>query len=110
MPAQLKYLVYGTGMAAGALLGAWLLNAVFEQSWEAIALILLAMLIVTLGRRMIIGAIPLAPLPRKEPDHGPRRPDLWAETAHLPGVDYRYGWMALPAVFALAGVILSLLL
>ena len=103
-----RFILYGTGMAIGALAGAWFLNTVFERTWGAIALILLAMLIVILGRRMIIGGVPLEPVPPKKTKNSPR-PDLWEETAHLPGMDHRYGWMALPPAIMFCGVVVSLL-
>jgi uncharacterized membrane protein YfcA len=109
MPERPKYILYGIGMSIGALLGAWFLNSVFERSWGAIAMILLAMLIVILVQRMIIGAIPKEPVPPKQPESGSRRPDLWTETAHLPGVDHRYGWMAIPPVAAFVLVLISLI-
>jgi hypothetical protein len=108
MPDRLKYLIYGTGMAIGALLGAWFLNLVFERAWGAIALILLAMLVVILIRRMIIGGIPMEPVPPKKSEHS-ARPDLWEETSLLPGVDHRYGWMALPSAVTFCGVVVMLL-
>jgi hypothetical protein len=110
MTGYLKYIVYGTGMAISALLGAWFLNSVFERAWGAIALILLAMLIVILVQRMITGGIPKEPVPPKKPENGPKRPDLWTETAHLPGVDQRYGWMALPPATAFVVVLIRLVL
>lgn len=103
-----RYVLYGIGLAAGAIVGAWFLNVVFDRTWGAIALILLAMLVVILGRRMIIGGIPLEPVPPKKTVKSPR-PDLREETAHLPGMDYRYGWMALPAAIVFCGVVVSLL-
>ncbi len=108
MPNRPKYILYGIGLAIGALAGAWFLNTVFERTWGAIALILLAMLIVILGRRMIIGGIPLEPVPPKTSAKSPR-PDLWEETSHLPGMDHRYGWMALPSVVMFCAVVVSLL-
>lgn len=108
MPDRLKYILYGIGLAIGALLGAWFLTIVFERAWGAIALILLAMLVVILGQRMIIGGIPLEPVPAKKSERS-SRPDLWTETAHLPGIDHRYGWMALPSTMMFAGVVASLL-
>jgi hypothetical protein len=110
MPGYLKYIMYGTGMAVLALLGAWFLNSVFERSWGAIAMILLAMLVVILLQRMVSGGIPKDPVPPKKPEDGPRRPDLWKETAHLPGVDPRYGWIALPPALSFLGVLFSLLI
>jgi hypothetical protein len=101
-------LLYGAGMAVGALAVAWFLNAVFERTWGAIALILLAMLMTILIRRMVIGGIPMEPVPPKKSEHS-NRPNLWEETAHLPGVDHRYGWMALPSALAFVGVVVSLL-
>jgi uncharacterized membrane protein YfcA len=109
MPERPKYILYGTGMSIGALLGAWFLNSVFERAWEAIAMILLAMLIVILVQRMIDGAIPKESVPPKRPESGSTRPDLWSETAHLPGVDQRYGWMAIPPASAFVLVLISLL-
>ena len=108
MPDRPKYVLFGIAMAIGALLSAWFLNVVFERAWGAIALIVLAMLIVILVRRMVIGGIPLEPVPPKKTEHS-SRPDLWTETAHLPGVDHRYGWMALPSAVAFCGVAVSLL-
>jgi hypothetical protein len=109
VPDRTKYVLYGIGMGIGALAGAWFLNFVFERTWGVIALILLAMLIVILGRRMIIGGIPLEPVPPK-PSEKSSRPDLWTETANLPGVDHRYGWMALPSAVMFCGVVVSLLI
>ncbi len=109
MPDRFTHLIFGIGMTAGALLGAWFLNLVFERTWQAIALILLAMLFVILLRRMIIGGIPLEPVPPKKTEHS-TRPDLWQETAHLPGIDHRYGWMALPPAVTFWGVVVSILI
>jgi hypothetical protein len=97
-------------MAVFALFGAWFLNSVFERSWGAIAMILLAMLVVILLQRMVSGGIPKDPVPPKKPEDGPRRPDLWKETAHLPGLSPRYGWMAIPPATAFAIVLTTLIL
>jgi uncharacterized membrane protein YfcA len=106
---RLLHMIYGIGMTIGALVGALFLNIVFERTWQGIAMILLAMLMVILIRRMIIGGIPLEPVPPKKTEHS-SRPDLWQETAHLPGVDHRYGWMALPPALAFCTVVVTLLI
>lgn len=108
MPDRLKHTLYGIGMTLGSLTGAVFLNMVFERTWQAIALILLAMLVVILIRRMIVGGIPMEPVPPKKSEHS-SRPDLWQETAHLPGIDQRYGWMALPPAVTFWGVVVTLL-
>lgn len=108
MPDRLKHTLYGIGMTLGALAGAVFLNMVFERTWQAIALILLAMLVVILIRRMVVGGIPMEPVPPKKTEHS-SRPDLWQETAYLPGIDHRYGWMALPPAVAFWGVVVTLL-
>lgn len=107
-----RSLLYGAGMAAGALALAWLINLVFQRSWAAIALFLLAMLVVILLQRMVAGGIPA----ERESRHrtrsarGEAGPSIRAETAHLSGADLCYGWMALPSLVAALVVVISLLL
>jgi hypothetical protein len=113
MPNCSKYILHGTGMAAGALLSAWFLNAVFERTWGAIALILLAMLTVMLIRRMVEGGIPesTVPVDRREEssDKTPEQPPrIHEEAKHLSGVDHRYGWMALPPAVTALVVLVSI--
>jgi hypothetical protein len=98
---KIRYLVYGVGMTAAALALAWFLNWVFERYFPAIALILLAMLTVTLVRRMIEGGLPeQVPADRRQSESADVSdedlPPIHEETRHLPGVDERYAWMALP--------------
>lgn len=102
MPGTPLYILYGTGMTIGTLLGAWFLNSVFERNWEAIALILLAMLIVILVQRMIMGAIPTDSVPPEEPDQENKIDEL-------PGIAPRYGWMALPPGIAFVVVLIALI-
>jgi MFS superfamily sulfate permease-like transporter len=110
-----RYLSYGTGMTAAALALAWFLNWVFERYFPAIALILLAMLIVTLVHRMIEGGIPEQPPPDErtaradQADSVPEdAPSIHEETRHLPGVDARYGWMALPPLLTAIVVLVTI--
>ena len=103
-----RNIAIGIGLTIIALLLAWFLNWVFERSLPAIALILLAMLVVLLLQRMIWGAIPNPDNPTPQPQRDdPAQPgDVQRETAELPGVDRRYGIMAIPPAGA---AILSLL-
>lgn len=111
MHSPLKHLFTGVGMTAGALALAWIINAVFQRSWSAIALILLAMLIGMLLQRMVAGGIPVdaAPATRRDETTSETSPTIRQETAGLPGVARRFGWMALPPALAFLGVMIAAL-
>lgn len=111
MKSQLKHVLSGAGMAVAALILAWGINGVFQRSWLAIALVLLAMLIAMLLQRLVTGAVPGESTHPALPDiaTGEERPSIREEAARLPGVDRRYVWMILPPVLAFIGVVLVMI-